>query len=81
VPARNIDLVASGASLVVRQDLHPAIKYLLLQAMRRVHSKPAMFTRFRQLKRSGCVCRMSQLNSIEILRRSISGSCPTGSLT
>jgi hypothetical protein len=39
LPLRNIDLV------VIRQDLHLATKYLLLQAMQRVHSKSTMFTK------------------------------------
>jgi hypothetical protein len=34
---------------VVGQDLHPTIKYLLLRAMRRVHSRAAMFTRGNEL--------------------------------
>jgi hypothetical protein len=32
-------------SLVVREDLHPAIQYLLLQAAENVHSPPGLFNR------------------------------------
>lgn len=43
-PVPPLDLVAPKASLVVRRDLHSAVKYLLLNAMR-IHSAPAMFTK------------------------------------
>jgi TRAP transporter TAXI family solute receptor len=42
-PATDVSLVASEASLIVRKDLHPAIKYLLLEAATRVHSEGGMF--------------------------------------
>ena len=35
--------VAPKASLVVRNDLHPAIQYLLLEAATEIHSGPGMF--------------------------------------
>ena len=43
LPDHPISLLATKASLVVREDLHPAIKYLLLEAMARVHSRPGIF--------------------------------------
>ena len=36
-------LIASKSSLVVRNDLHPAIQYLLLQAADEIHSMPGVF--------------------------------------
>ncbi|PWT73947.1 MAG: hypothetical protein C5B60_07495 [Chloroflexi bacterium] len=45
LPPRDINLVAPKASLMVRQDLHPAIKRLLLEAMRRLHARSRMFTK------------------------------------
>lgn len=36
-PGTNIDLLASRNRLLVRKDLHPALQYLLLNAMRDVH--------------------------------------------
>jgi hypothetical protein len=37
IPNSNIDLLASRNRLLVRKDLHPALQYLLLGAMREVH--------------------------------------------
>ena len=42
-PPRNVVLFAPKASLVVRRDLHPAIKYLLLDAADQIHSGPGIF--------------------------------------
>jgi hypothetical protein len=42
-PDSNIDLLASRNRLLVRQDLHPALQYLLLEAMREVHSAAGPF--------------------------------------
>lgn len=44
-PPSDVVLVATTASLVVRDDLHPAIQYLLLQAATRIHSGPGIFQR------------------------------------
>ena len=44
-PPTDVVLVAPQASLVVREDLHPAIQYLLLEAAREIHSAPGMFRR------------------------------------
>ena len=42
-PAADVNLVASEASLIVRKDLHPAIKSLLLEAATAVHSGGGLF--------------------------------------
>jgi hypothetical protein len=42
-PPTDVQLLATKASLVVRNDLHPAIQYLLLQAATQIHSAPGMF--------------------------------------
>ena len=38
-------LLAPKASLVVRNDLHPALQYLLLEAASEIHSPPGLFHR------------------------------------
>jgi hypothetical protein len=43
-PAQDTNLI-SKASLAVRNDLHPALQYLLLQAAMQVHSRPNIFQR------------------------------------
>jgi TRAP-type uncharacterized transport system substrate-binding protein len=45
IPNSNVDLLASRNSLLVRKDLHPALQYLLLEAMREVHWAPGPFSR------------------------------------
>ena len=45
IPNSDIDLLASRNRLLVRADLHPALQYLLLEAMREVHSRPGPFNR------------------------------------
>jgi TRAP-type uncharacterized transport system substrate-binding protein len=42
-PPTDTILIAPKASLVVRNDLHPAIQYLLLEAATEIHSGPGMF--------------------------------------
>nr|WP_232533258.1 MULTISPECIES: TAXI family TRAP transporter solute-binding subunit [Ramlibacter] len=37
LPPRDVALLATHANLVVREDLHPALAYLLLEAAQRVH--------------------------------------------
>jgi len=44
-PSTDVSLVASEASLIVRKDLHPAIKSLLLEAATEVHSGGGLFQR------------------------------------
>jgi uncharacterized protein len=43
IPNSNIDLLAFRNRLLVRKDLHPALQYLLLEAMREAHSAPGPF--------------------------------------
>ena len=43
IPDSNIDLLASRNRLLVRNDLHPALQYLLLEAMREVHWAPGPY--------------------------------------
>jgi hypothetical protein len=38
-------LIASKASLVIRDDLHPAIQYLLLSAATEIHARASIFNR------------------------------------
>jgi TRAP transporter TAXI family solute receptor len=42
-PPNDVNLVATEASLIVRKDLHPAIKYLLLEAAAEIHSSAGLF--------------------------------------
>ena len=45
IPDADVNLLASGNSLLVRKDQHPALQYLLLEAIREVHSAPGPFNR------------------------------------
>ena len=45
IPATDFDLLAFRSRVLVRKDLHPALQYLLLEAMREVHSKAGPFNR------------------------------------
>jgi TRAP-type uncharacterized transport system substrate-binding protein len=45
VPDIDVNLLATGNSVLVRKELHPALQYLLLQAMREVHWAPGPFNR------------------------------------
>ena len=42
-PPNDVNMLATKASLVVRQDLHPAIQYRLLEAATRVHGGAGLF--------------------------------------
>jgi hypothetical protein len=42
-PPADVQLIAPKASLVVRDGLHPAIQYLLLEAASQIHSVPGVF--------------------------------------
>ncbi|PYT41682.1 MAG: hypothetical protein DMG47_17215 [Acidobacteria bacterium] len=42
-PPEDVLLIATKSSLLVRNDLHPAIQYLLLEAAAEIHSTPGMF--------------------------------------
>ncbi len=43
LPQQNVPLVATQANLVIREDLHPALAYLLLEAAVEVHGTPGLF--------------------------------------
>jgi len=45
IPKQDMKLVAPTAQLTVRSELHPALKYLLLQAARQVHGAGGGFER------------------------------------
>ncbi|WP_371323406.1 TAXI family TRAP transporter solute-binding subunit [Dechloromonas sp. ZY10] len=45
LPAQDVTLLAATANLVVRDDLHPALQSLLLQAAAEVHGKSGFFNR------------------------------------
>jgi TRAP transporter TAXI family solute receptor len=42
-PPTDVTLVAPKASLIVRQSMHPAVQYLLLEAAAQIHSAPSIF--------------------------------------
>lgn len=42
-PARDVRMIATQANLVIREDLHPALAYLLLEAAVEVHGTPGLF--------------------------------------
>src|SRR6516225_2709065 len=44
-PPADVTLIATKTSLVVRQDLHPALQYLLLDVATEIHSGPSTFNR------------------------------------
>ncbi len=43
LPVRDVQLVATQANLVMREDLHPALAYLLLEAAVEIHGTPGLF--------------------------------------
>jgi TRAP-type uncharacterized transport system substrate-binding protein len=45
LPRADVPLVASTASLLIREDLHPAIQFLLLQAADEIHSRGGILDR------------------------------------
>jgi TRAP-type uncharacterized transport system substrate-binding protein len=42
-PSHDVSLLATKTSLVVREGLHPALQYLLLEVMAKVHSRSGIF--------------------------------------
>src|SRR6516164_6249995 len=44
-PPADVTLIATKTNLVVREDLHPALQYLLLNAASEIHSGPSIFNR------------------------------------
>lgn len=45
LPRQDATVIAVMSSLLVREDLHPAIQFLLLEAASEIHSGPGMFRR------------------------------------
>jgi TRAP transporter TAXI family solute receptor len=45
IPTRDVTLVAPVASLVAREDIHPALVDILLQTATQVHGRPGLFQR------------------------------------
>jgi TRAP-type uncharacterized transport system substrate-binding protein len=45
IPNSDVELLAVRNRLLIRKELHPALQYLLLEAMRKVHSPPGPFNR------------------------------------
>jgi len=45
IPSSDVELLAVRNRLLIRKDLHPALQYLLLEAMREVHSPQGPFNR------------------------------------
>jgi hypothetical protein len=45
LPREDVTLVAPMTSLLVREDLHPAIQFLLLEAAADIHSEPGIFSK------------------------------------
>jgi TRAP transporter TAXI family solute receptor len=43
IPSANVRMVATTAYLVAREDLHPALISVLLQAVTKVHARPGVF--------------------------------------
>lgn len=43
IPARDVHLVATTATLLAREDTHPALIWLLLQAAHEIHGEPGVF--------------------------------------
>jgi len=43
LPRTDITLLATKVSLLIREDLHPALQYLLLDAATEIHGGPALF--------------------------------------
>ena len=45
IPPRDTPLLATSSQLVIRNDLHPALAYLLLEAASQTHRGPSLFNR------------------------------------
>lgn len=43
IPSQNVNLIAPSAALVAKENLHPALAGLLIQALKEVHSKGDVF--------------------------------------
>jgi len=45
IPDHDLQMIAAPANLVVKQDLHPALAYLLLRAASEVHGRPSLINK------------------------------------
>lgn len=45
IPSRDVALIATTANLVIQEDLHPALAYLLLEAAQQAHARPSLLSR------------------------------------
>jgi len=48
IPERDVVMIGTTANLVVKEDLHPALAYLLLRAAAEVHGAPTLFSGLRE---------------------------------
>jgi uncharacterized protein len=48
IPKKDLSLVASTANLVAREDLHPAISYLLIKSAQQLHGGPQLLSNARE---------------------------------
>ncbi len=48
IPERDVVMLGTTANLVVKDDLHPALAYLLLRAAAEVHAAPTLFSGLRE---------------------------------
>lgn len=48
LPRRDVETIAATATLVARDDLHPALAYLLVKAARQIHGAPSMLAPSRE---------------------------------
>ncbi len=53
IPPRNVQMVSTTATLLVREDTHPAVVWLLLQAASEVHGEPGVFQKPSEFPRAG----------------------------
>jgi hypothetical protein len=53
IPPRDVQLVSPMATLLVREDTHPALIDLLMQAASEVHGAPGVFQKPREFPRAG----------------------------
>lgn len=51
IPPRDIQMVATTATLLAREDAHPALLWLLLQAASQVHTEPGVFQKAAEFPR------------------------------
>jgi TRAP transporter TAXI family solute receptor len=43
LPLKDVDMLAATTTLVAKEDLHPALMYLLLKAATQIHNEPGIF--------------------------------------